>query len=218
MPTTEETTERPTEPVETPVTESPPALESPIAPPEVIEEPPQSTEPIPEPEPVVEAPQPVPSAPEAPPDPVAPLTENPPPPSPEPPKQAEPAPPSVPEEPKPVAEPTPVVAPTPPLVEQGGVPAAVLALTDNELKIAAAYYLRKNQQAIAQKGVAARQQTMNERLDKIASHVQRGTNKLQRIAKLTNLSPGLTAHYLQILTKQGRIKADGHGTTRRYFV
>lgn len=176
-----------------PPPETPPVLETP-PPTEVIEPPqPEQVAPEPAPEPIPEqivVPEPVP---EAAPEPV----------------EQKPEPVLVPN-PEPVAQPTPLVP------EVNGLPTEVAALSDEHLKIAAAYYLRKNQKAIGQKGVAARQQTMNRRMDEIAKHVQGGTDKLQRIAKLTNLSPGLTAHYLQILVKQGRIKAEGHGTTRRY--
>lgn len=116
-------------------------------------------------------------------------------------------------EPQPV--PTPVTNPEPANV--GGIPPAVLALTDAELKIAAAYYLQKNQQVIARKGVEARQKRMHDRLSAIQAYLQvNGSSQIPRMSRELNLSPGLTAHYLQILVKQHKVKAEGWSKNRRY--
>lgn len=102
---------------------------------------------------------------------------------------------------------------------QDTVPSAVLNLSDEELKIAAALYLKKNQIAISQKGVKARQNTMHKNMEAIRSYIrQHGPSPLPRIAKHCNITPGTTSSYLRRLLAQGRIQAAGHGTTRRYFM
>lgn len=110
----------------------------------------------------------------------------------------------------PVSDPAPLV---------GGIPATVLALSDSDLRIAATYYLQKNQAEISRKGVVARRATMQKNLDEIAGYIeQEGSAQIPRIARRLNLSLALVSHYLQILVKQNRIKAEGHAKNRRYFV
>lgn len=118
--------------------------------------------------------------------------------------------------PAPTPEAQPSAPPDAP-VAVNGIPAAVLALTDEELRVAAAYYLKKNQSAISRKGVEARQAQMNKRLDAIVTYIQsHSPAQIPSMSRQLNLSPGLTSHYLQILVKQGRIRATGHASTRRY--
>lgn len=69
------------------------------------------------------------------------------------------------------------------------------------------------------KDVEARQARMRKRLDTILTHIQaHGTVQLPSISCTHNLSPRLTSHYLQILVKQGKIRAAGHTSTRHYFI
>ncbi len=99
------------------------------------------------------------------------------------------------------------------------IPAAVLALTPEELKIAARLYITRNQKEISAKGVAKRQARMQRNLEKIVVYLTtHGSSPLPRIAKATNVSPGTTSSYLRRLTSANRIKATGHGKNRRFFV
>lgn len=118
-----------------------------------------------------------------------------------------------------VTAPAPPEPDSPKPVPQNGIPAVVLALSDDDLRAAATYYLQKHQTAISRKGVQARQEVMQKNLDAITTYIQSsGSSQIPRIARKLNLSPGLTSHYLQMLIKQGRVKAEGHGSTRRYFI
>jgi hypothetical protein len=115
----------------------------------------------------------------------------------------------------PPAEPTPPTTDTPP--NPYNLPLAILALTDDELKQAAAYYLKKNQAAISQKGVAKRQAIMSYNLTRIFDHITRqGPSQIPHMARVLDLSPKLLSHYLQILVKQNKIQATGWAKTRTY--
>jgi outer membrane biosynthesis protein TonB len=183
-------------PAEAPAVEpEPPVIEQPVIEPIVIE--PVTPPPQPEPKPELAA------------EPVAETV---------PPKPEQPVQPPEPVQPSPQPQPA-----TPPIIPQpapaGDVPAAVLALTDAELRIAVAYYLRKHQTELSRKGVAARQENMRRNLDAIEAYVKkRGSAKIPRLTQEFNLSPVLVSKYVQTLVKQGHIKAEGHGSSRRYFV
>ncbi|MCW1908120.1 MAG: winged helix-turn-helix transcriptional regulator [Candidatus Saccharibacteria bacterium] len=114
----------------------------------------------------------------------------------------------------------PAEEPAPPVQQPSNdhsLPAAVAVLTDAELKIAAAYYLKKHQKEIALKGVAARQAQMEQNLSKMLAYIkQNGQAPLPRIAKTMNLPPGTTSKYLRDLVARGQITASGWGGTRRY--
>ncbi len=222
------------------IPETPPAHASPLPPPTVDE----PVEPVIAVEPIPPAIADEPAGPAAPtPDP-EPITATPPEPptvsAPEPPALPEPNPQPVPEPrpepisepkptipPQPAPEPTPAVSPATPAPPDhtsmpdphSTIPPAVLALSDQELRIAAAYYLQKNQTEISRKGVQARQQTMRRNLDAITAYIQaHGSTQIPRLARELNLSPGLTSHYLQILVKQHKVKAEGWAKDRRYSV
>ena len=119
----------------------------------------------------------------------------------------------------PLATPTPLpVATTPP---QPQTPqdqyAKIYALSDEELRFAATYYLQKNQKTISAKGVQARKQQMETNLNTIFLYIRtHGPSPLPRIAKHANCSPGTTSHYLQILIQRGMITATGWASRRLY--
>ncbi len=124
---------------------------------------------------------------------------------------------------QPPPEPTPIVEAPAAVPVPGAIPAAVLALSDAELRIAATYYLQKHQAEISHKGVQARKLKMQQNLDAIMAYATAHSAKnaasgikIARLASALNLSPGTTAHYLQILVKQGKLSAEGWGTTRLY--
>lgn len=118
---------------------------------------------------------------------------------------------------KPESQPTPKPAQID--TKNSGVPAAVLALSDTELKAAAAYYLRKNQTEISRKGVQARQDNMRRQLDAITVYIkQHGSVQIPRLSRDLNLSPGLASHYLQILVKGRRVVATGWAKDRRFSI
>lgn len=99
------------------------------------------------------------------------------------------------------------------------IPPAVLALSDAELRIAVTYYLKKNQTSISQRGVKARQEKMQKNLSAITNYIAtHPETRLPRIAKALNFSPNLTSHYIQMLTKQGKVRAEGWAGKRRYFL
>ncbi len=212
-----------TQPV--PETPAPPASEIPPSEPPVPSPAPEPTPiPPPAPEPIPEPPaqEPVPEPPQPDPAPVIAPTPTPEPTVTLPPESIAPA---APKPAEPVPE-QPVITeaqPTPSVVSQTtesvtpAIPPAVLALSDTELKIAAAYYLQKNQQAIARKGVEARQKRMHDNMAAIQAYLKtNGSSQIPRISRALNLSPGLTSHYLQILVKQHKVKADGWAKKRRY--
>lgn len=106
-----------------------------------------------------------------------------------------------------------------PIAAQSAIPPVVLALSDEELRIAATYYLQKHQTELGRKGVIARQQNMQQKLDAITAYIAaRGSAQIPRLSRELNLSPGLASHYLQILVKQNKIKAEGWSKDRRYFI
>jgi len=118
------------------------------------------------------------------------------------------------------AEATVDVQPTPPAPQPvDGIPPAVLALTDAELKVAARYYLLKHQREIGMRGVRARQAHKQKMLDAITAYVRaRGSVQIPRLCQDMNISPGLASHYLRLLVIDKSIKADGWAKNRRYFV
>jgi len=211
-PPTVEPTEPPiasTEPVveltPTPVAEEPVVIELPQPAPGVVAEPP--IEPTPPPEPPV-------------------------PPEPIPPPEAATSPPpeaaATPTVPLPAqrielvahTEPTVDVQPTPPAPQPvDGIPPAVLALTDDELKAAAKYYIQKHQREIGMRGVRARQAHKQKMLDAITAYVRaRGSAQIPRLCQDMNISPGLASHYLRLLVIDKAIKADGWAKNRRFYV
>ncbi len=127
---------------------------------------------------------------------------------------------STPEPSPPTATPLPdQPAPVPAPVNTGGLSPAVLALTDEELKQAAAHYLRKNQAVIGGLGVAARKATMQQNLERITAYVQANQpTRLPRIAKNLNITLGTTSHYLQILIKQKKVVAAGWAKDRTFSI
>lgn len=198
-------------------------IQEPVSPPEPPkDEAPPTPEPEPLPAPETPPVQPDPTPPQ--PDPTPPPETKPAPPEPKPkpdpeakpePKPADPEPPTQPPEQAP-----PESAPAPPARQNPyNLPPAVLALTAAELKIAAAHYLRVNQAEISKKGVAKRRAAMQHNLDRIETYVkQHKSTKIPRMTQDLNLSPGLTSHYLQILVRQHKIKAEDHASGRRYFI
>jgi predicted ArsR family transcriptional regulator len=97
------------------------------------------------------------------------------------------------------------------------VPAAVLALSDSELRAAATYYLHKHQTEISRKGVQARQAAMQNNMGAIVSYIKaHGSAQIPRLARELDLSPKLVSHYLQILVRQHKVKAEGWAKDRRY--
>lgn len=96
----------------------------------------------------------------------------------------------------------------------------VLELTDDELKEAAALYLRRHQAEIAAQGVAKRQANMQANFDKIVSFVSSASSPqtVAQIARACSITPRTTASYLQKLVRTNRLKASGHAVSRRYWV
>jgi len=161
--------------------------------------PPETVAPAPDVPPPSNSPEPAPPIP-SPPDPL-------PVPSP-PPAEPVPAPPA--ETPEPPSNPPPAV---------NGIPAAVLALTDEELRHAATYFLQKNQAEFARKGLKARQDRKQQNLDRILAYIQAHKSaQIPRLSHDLNLSPINTGYYLRVLLEQKKIKAEGWAKNRRYFI
>jgi hypothetical protein len=119
--------------------------------------------------------------------------------------------------PEPEPNPTPAPAPAAQSPTVPGIPPAVLALSEDELRAAATYYLQKNQRRISQKGVVARQAAEKRNMDALVRYVAKhGPTGLPRLARVINCSPGTTSSYLQRLVKQGRLHAEGWSATRRF--
>jgi hypothetical protein len=98
-------------------------------------------------------------------------------------------------------------------------PPAVLALSDTELKAAAALFAQRHQRENSRKGVEARQDRMRQNLEIVIARVRHhGTVQIPRLTQDLDMSPGLVSNYLLILLKQGKVKATGHGASRRYSV
>lgn len=204
--------------VEPPVPTAPlpvPAEPIPVDPPTPATTISEPTEPeAPAPEPIIEQPAPVNKPEPAQVPPLAPVVEVPDPVPSEPPANNEPPAEPVAEQPKSQPIPPPAAQPI-----QNHLPASVLALSNDELRIAAALYLKNNQPVIASKGVAARKAIMNKNMGAIEQFIQtHGPSPLPRIAKHCNITPGTTSSYLGKLIAQNRIKATGHAATRRYFI
>lgn len=105
----------------------------------------------------------------------------------------------------------------PPRSVTAGIPQKVLDLTNEELKIAYKYYLRKNQAIRSANGVKKRHQIMNQRLTDIETYLKKhGLSSISKIARELNLSPNSVEHYLYLLRKQERVSGSGWGRSRRF--
>jgi predicted transcriptional regulator len=92
-------------------------------------------------------------------------------------------------------------------------------LNDEQLKAAATLYTKRNQAELSRKGVAKRQETMELNLREIVDFLSLNNGSpLPRIAKHTNITLGTTSKYLRQLQSKGKVRADGWGKTRRYFL
>jgi predicted transcriptional regulator len=111
---------------------------------------------------------------------------------------------------------TPV--PVPPItVSNDGIPPAVAALTDEELRIASVLYVKRHQKERSQKAVAARQATQKIHLDEVLNYMSsHNPTKLINVAYACNLSPEQASHYLRVLRQQGKVTGEGHGPSRLF--
>jgi predicted transcriptional regulator len=92
-------------------------------------------------------------------------------------------------------------------------------LSDNDLKAAAALYLKRNHAAISAKGVAKRKQTMELNLREIVDYLSRNNGApLRRIARHTNITAGTTSKYLRQLIAAGKVRAEGWAKNSRYYL
>lgn len=97
-------------------------------------------------------------------------------------------------------------------------PPAVAALTESELKFAAALYAKRNQRTLSQAGVKARQATASRNLHAITKYISKHSPTTNAsIARALNLPPRRVQHYMQILTKNGTVTATGWAQSRKYF-
>ena len=95
----------------------------------------------------------------------------------------------------------------------------VTLLTDEQLKAAAALYTKRNQPEISRKGVAKRKETMELNLREIVDYLSHyNGSPLPRIAKNTSITLGTTSKYLRQLIAKDKVRADGWGKTRRFFL
>lgn len=120
-------------------------------------------------------------------------------------------------------DPLPASLPEPPITNHPSpitvVPFDVSSLSDADLKAAAALYTKRNQAEISRKGVAKRQETMELNLREIVDYISLNNGSpLPRIAKNTNITLGTTSKYLRQLITSGKVRADGWGKTRRYYL
>lgn len=102
--------------------------------------------------------------------------------------------------------------------DTNGLPSAVAALSEEELAIAARYYTSLRSVELSQLGVQARKKRMINNLTKIEEYIKSNSgSQVPRIARKLNLSPGLVSHYIQVLVKQGRVRAEGWAASRRFY-
>ena len=135
------------------------------------------------------------------------------------------------QQPKP--SPTPPIAPVPSPEDQPAntpdltAPALVNALstldinslTDEQLKAAAALWTKKNSTHLSSLGVAKRQEIMQLNLREIVDFLSHNNGSpLPRISRHTNITPGTTSKYLRQLIAQNKIRAEGWGKNRRYYL
>jgi hypothetical protein len=126
--------------------------------------------------------------------------------------------------PEPVPEPAPApIPPATPITNHISPvtiePFDISSLSDADLKAAAALYTKRNQAEISRKGVAKRKETMELNLREITDYLSLNNGSpLPRIAKHTNITPGTTSKYLRQLIANDKVRADGWGKTRRYYL
>jgi predicted transcriptional regulator len=98
-------------------------------------------------------------------------------------------------------------------------PFDVSRLSDADLKAAAALYTKRNQAELSRKGVAKRQETMELNLREIVDFLSLNNGSpLPRIAKHTNITLGTTSKYLRQLNAKGKVRAEGWGKNRHYYL
>ena len=162
-----------------------------------------------EPTPIVDLPEPIPEtipspAPELLPNPIPQLLLDP----------VQPSEPAQPEHPVPQPIPVPEQNPQPQPQPQ----IIISDLTDTQLKEASALWAKKNQRQLSQKGVQARQAVAKKNLADITAFIVTHSPASNRtIARALNLPPRRVSHYIQILTKNGTVKATGWAQSRQYF-
>ena len=111
-----------------------------------------------------------------------------------------PEPPKEPPKPAPPA-PTPVPVAAPAVFD-------VNALTDDQLKAAAALWAKRSQQTFSALGVAKRKESMELNLRAIVDYLSHHNGSpLPRIARHVNVTPGTTSKYLVQLTKSEKVRA-----------
>lgn len=95
----------------------------------------------------------------------------------------------------------------------------VASLSDEQLRAAAILYTKRNQAEISRKGVAKRKETMELNLREIVDFLSHNNGSpLPRIAKNTNITPGTTSKYLRQLIANDKVRAEGWGKTRRFYL
>lgn len=111
--------------------------------------------------------------------------------------------------------PTAVPSPTPPEEQQ----IDINSLSDEQLKAAAALWAKKNQRTLSQLGVKQRQTTAAQNMADIKKFIANHSPASNRtIARALNLPPKTVQYYMQLLTKQGFVRAEGWAVSRRYFI
>lgn len=94
----------------------------------------------------------------------------------------------------------------------------ISTLSNEQLKAAAALYAKQNQASLSRKGVEKRQAIAKENIANITQFIQSHTPASNRtIARALNLPPRRVQHYMQILTHNGSVRAEGWGASRQYF-
>ncbi len=94
----------------------------------------------------------------------------------------------------------------------------VAQLTDEELRLAAALYAKKNQRVITQKAIEKRRAVATQNIANVTAYVHaHSPTSNAAVARALNLPPRRVAHYMQILVRNGTFGASGWGVSRRYF-
>jgi hypothetical protein len=136
------------------------------------------------------------------------------PPKPEPTPQASDIKPQI-SEPPPAPDPPSTTYQPPPTIDAD----VVHSLTDEQLKLAAALYAKKNQSVLSRKGVEARQAVAQKNIADILAFVRAHSPANNRtIARALNLPPRRVQHYMQLLTHRGDVVATGWGLSREYRI
>lgn len=126
----------------------------------------------------------------------------------------------------PVAETKPTPTTTPPpkpqlstIISKLSAPDLAAMLSEEQLRSLAQLYTKRTQKQISAKGVAKRKANMELNLREIVDYLSQDNGApLPRIAKRTNITPGTTSKYLRQLMAQGKVRAEGWGKTRRYYL